>query len=40
MGECQRKGRMKVVKEKDPDEGWMDMIGDDERCQRMTAHAS
>jgi hypothetical protein len=25
MGECQRKGRMKVVKEKGPDTHWMDM---------------
>lgn len=24
MGECQRKGRMKVVKEKDPDTAWME----------------
>lgn len=30
MGECQRRGRMKVVKEKDPDEGWMDMTEDDD----------
>lgn len=24
MGECQRKGRMKVVKEKGPDKEWME----------------
>lgn len=26
MGECQRKGRMKIVKEKDPDTGWMETM--------------
>ena len=29
MGECQRRGRMKVVKEKDPDEAWMESDGTD-----------
>ena len=26
MGECQRKGRMKVVKERDPDMDWMETM--------------
>lgn len=26
MGECQRKGRMKAVKEKDPDMEWMEAM--------------
>ena len=30
MGECQRRGRMKVVKEKDPDTHWRDMEGEDD----------
>lgn len=30
MGECQRKGRMKVVKEKDPDMEWMEAMEDDD----------
>ena len=29
MGECQRKGRMKVVKEPDPDMAWMESDGTD-----------
>lgn len=30
MGECQRKGRMRIIKEKDPDEGWMEAMEDDD----------
>jgi hypothetical protein len=30
MGECQRRGRMKVVKEKDPDTAWMETDGTDD----------
>ena len=30
MGECPRKGRMKVVKEKDPDEAWIEITEDED----------
>lgn len=29
MSECQRKGKMKVIREEDPDTAWMELDGGD-----------